>query len=267
MAAAGHRSPYVDRNEDEFPSPASDYTSDGLQTPDAPQAPAFVPLSMAERKAYAPAPLQLASFARPPSPIIFDTEIWGGHGTHNMNESCPPPIALPSLFVQLDDQPQLLFPTQPPSPMGLDFSSSQSLSSHASAGYATHPPPSPYLNSPSPEPSLPTEAALYNPRFPARHHLNETFVSQYALGDELGAGGYGFVMTAACRTVPGEVAVKFIIKDKVPSYAWVEDELYGKVPTEVMLVSVLDHENIVRCLDVFEDEVYFYLVKSLYVTS
>ena len=50
------------------------------------------------------------------------------------------------------------------------------------------------------------------------------------------------------------------VKDKVPEHAWWEDEVFGRVPTEVMLLSLVNHENIVRCLDLFEDEVYFYLV-------
>ncbi|EEB98937.1 hypothetical protein MPER_01468 [Moniliophthora perniciosa FA553] len=66
-------------------------------------------------------------------------------------------------------------------------------------------------------------------------------------------------MTAKHRRLQYDVAVKFIIKAKVPEYAWMEHELYGRLPTEVMLLSVLDHENIIKCLDLFEDPLYFYL--------
>ena len=85
-------------------------------------------------------------------------------------------------------------------------------------------------------------------------------VDSFVFQDELGSGGYGFVMTARHREDGHEVAVKFIIKDKVPDHAWWEDDTYGRVPTEVMLLSLVNHENIVKCLDLFEDEVYFYLV-------
>lgn len=71
------------------------------------------------------------------------------------------------------------------------------------------------------------------------------------------------MMTARHRTEGHEVAVKFIIKDKVPEHAWWDDEVYGRVPTEVMLLSLVNHENIVKCLDLFEDDVYFYLVGDL----
>lgn len=128
---------------------------------------------------------------------------------------------------------------------------------------------SPSLNHPRPglrtaasENVMMTKARLFNPRFPADHELNPFFARTYLLGDELGAGGYGFVMTARHRIEGYEVAIKFIVKHKVPNHAWWNDELLGMVPTEVMIMSLLNHDNIVRCLDLFEDELYFYLVRD-----
>ncbi|THH21331.1 hypothetical protein EW146_g192 [Bondarzewia mesenterica] len=88
----------------------------------------------------------------------------------------------------------------------------------------------------------------------------------YHLGDELGAGGYGFVMTACHRIEGCEVAVKFIIKAKVPEHAWMEDKHGHRVPTEALLLGLLDHKNIVKCIDLFEDALYFYLVQELHGT-
>lgn len=105
-------------------------------------------------------------------------------------------------------------------------------------------------------------ATFYSPNFPVNHKLNSRFVRAYALSDELGSGGYGFVMTAHHRTDGYEVAIKFIIKKRVPDHAWMENDVYGRLPTEVVLLSLLDHENIVKCLDLFEDSLYFYLVRS-----
>ncbi|KAH9931149.1 kinase-like protein [Epithele typhae] len=115
------------------------------------------------------------------------------------------------------------------------------------------------------DPSL-SLGRTYSERFHEDHVLNPFFVEHYRLEDELGAGGYGFVMTARQRADGQEVAVKFIIKDKVPEHAWWEDETFGRVPTEVMLLSLVNHENIVKCLDLFEDEVFFYLVQELHGT-
>ena len=104
------------------------------------------------------------------------------------------------------------------------------------------------------------KARMYLSPFPEGHQLNQDFVQTYQLEDELGSGGYGFVMTAYHRTEGHEVAVKFIIKDKVPEHAWMEDDVVGRLPTEVVLLSFVQHDNVVKCLDLFEDLLYFYLV-------
>ncbi|KAF8798731.1 kinase-like protein [Phlegmacium glaucopus] len=105
---------------------------------------------------------------------------------------------------------------------------------------------------------------MHSSQFPEGHQLNQNFVQTYQLEDELGSGGYGFVMTAYHRTEGHEVAVKFIIKDKVPEHAWMEDDVVGRLPTEVVLLSFIQHDNVVKCLDVFEDPLYFYLVQELH---
>lgn len=105
------------------------------------------------------------------------------------------------------------------------------------------------------------DSSFHSPCFPPGHRLNPHFVRMYELGDELGSGGYGFVVTAKERKEGHEVAVKFIIKEKVPEYAWVDNKRYGRLPIEVVLLSSIDHENIVKCLDIFEDAKYYYLVR------
>ncbi|KIK67438.1 hypothetical protein GYMLUDRAFT_871292 [Collybiopsis luxurians FD-317 M1] len=126
----------------------------------------------------------------------------------------------------------------------------------------------PYKVSPPTSPGFEfnLDSSSFSRHFPPGHQLNPHFARTYEIGDELGSGGYGFVVTAKNRIEGHEVAVKFIIKDKVPDYAWVEDETYGRIPTEVLLLSSLDHENIVRCLDVFEDAIFYYLVQELHGT-
>ena len=54
----------------------------------------------------------------------------------------------------------------------------------------------------------------------------------YQLGDELGPGDYGLVLTAFHWLEMCKVAVKFIIKAKVPEYAWMVDKSMHWVPTE-----------------------------------
>ncbi|PPQ98612.1 hypothetical protein CVT24_003945 [Panaeolus cyanescens] len=109
-----------------------------------------------------------------------------------------------------------------------------------------------------------TNGRCYSFHFPEGHHLNLDFVQRYRLQDELGSGGYGFVMTAYDTVMRCEVAVKFIIKDKVPEHAWMEDDLLGRLPTEVIILSTINHDNIVKSLDLYEDALYFYLVQELH---
>ncbi|KAF7966390.1 hypothetical protein HWV62_38863 [Athelia sp. TMB] len=71
-------------------------------------------------------------------------------------------------------------------------------------------------------------------------------------------------MTAYHREHGYEVAVKFIIKSKISEHAWMEDATYGRLPTEVMLLSLVDHPNIVKCLDLYEDQFCFYLASLLF---
>ncbi len=104
------------------------------------------------------------------------------------------------------------------------------------------------------------DAQSYSSQFPAGHTLNPHFIQLYQLLDELGSGSYGFVMTACHREVDHEVAVKFITKTNIPDHAWVEDEDLGRLPMEVVLLCSVDHVNIVKCIDFFEDGLYFYLV-------
>ena len=105
---------------------------------------------------------------------------------------------------------------------------------------------------------------FHSPKFRPQYRLIKEFVEIYQLEDELGSGGYGFVMTALHREERREVAVKFIIKSKVPARSWVHDDIIGKLPTEVVVLCLVDHENIVKCLDIFEDSEYIYLVSPLF---
>ncbi|KAF9071714.1 kinase-like domain-containing protein [Rhodocollybia butyracea] len=153
------------------------------------------------------------------------------------------------------------------SPISNDAFSSPILPKTPSPPRKTHHTFPPYNNTPrTPVSEYIVDSSVISRHFPPGHRLNPHFLRIYQLGDELGSGGYGFVVTAKHRIEGHEVAVKFIIKDKVPDYAWIDDERYGRLPTEVLLLSNIDHENIVRCLDVFEDAKYYYLVQELHGT-
>ncbi|KAL5523955.1 hypothetical protein ACEPAG_8128 [Sanghuangporus baumii] len=111
-----------------------------------------------------------------------------------------------------------------------------------------------------------TLGTSYCARFPQNHRLRCDFVRTYALEAELGSGGYGFVMTARHRQDGHEVAVKFISKDKIPRYGWVKDEYGKKIPKEAWFLSKISHPVIVKFYDLYEDDIYFYLVMELHGT-
>jgi len=114
-----------------------------------------------------------------------------------------------------------------------------------------------------PLPCHPLDATTYSHRFPIGHQLNEQFSRSYTLREEIGSGGYGFVMVASRRGSPVDVAVKFIIRKKVPLHGWVQDSKLGRHPTEIWLLSRIQHPNIADFLEYFEDDVYYYLVRLM----
>lgn len=78
----------------------------------------------------------------------------------------------------------------------------------------------------------------------------------------IGNGTFGSVKLAA-RKDSGLLAVtKFVCKDKVLPESWVRSRTRSNrmIPIEVHLLETLNHQNIVRVLDVFENDKYYQLV-------
>uniref|UniRef100_A0A8C0CZE1 non-specific serine/threonine protein kinase n=1 Tax=Balaenoptera musculus TaxID=9771 RepID=A0A8C0CZE1_BALMU len=61
-----------------------------------------------------------------------------------------------------------------------------------------------------------------------------------------------------CRA--GLVVVKFIKKEKVLEDCWIEDPTLGKVTSEIAILCRVEHANIIKVLDVFENQGFFQLV-------
>lgn len=115
------------------------------------------------------------------------------------------------------------------------------------------------------QPSL-SEAKTVSAKHLASRKLHPAFVSNYTITDELGSGGFGFVV-GAHRNVDGmPVAVKFIWKEKVPSHGWVRDPSLGVIPLEAFVLRVVDHPCVVKFIELFDDEEFFYLVMEMHGT-
>ncbi|KAK9369183.1 kinase-like domain-containing protein [Lipomyces kononenkoae] len=99
--------------------------------------------------------------------------------------------------------------------------------------------------------------------------LHPEFESRYLLGDELGSGGFGFVMSATRYSDGQEFAVKFIYRKKIPRHSWVHDSVHGPLPTELYILLRLTqtpHPNIIRLIEFFSDDHFFLLVTELHGT-
>src|SRR5271156_5716325 len=96
------------------------------------------------------------------------------------------------------------------------------------------------------------------------HTLDPLFSSRYVIQDELGSGGFGFVVSALRVADGREVAVKFILRAKVPRHGWISDPELGLVPIEISILSRVDHDSIVKMEDYYLDDKFFYLVMELH---
>ncbi|KAJ3111264.1 hypothetical protein HK100_002746, partial [Physocladia obscura] len=124
------------------------------------------------------------------------------------------------------------------------------------------------LLSATPTPSHPkTPESVPPPKatLPLLHTMDPKFLSIYIPNPVcLGSGGFGFVTSAIRKSDGVEVAVKFILREKVPAKAWVRDSALGVVPTEVYILKHIQHKNIIKFLDYFSDNVYLYLITELH---
>ncbi|GAA5972545.1 hypothetical protein JCM11641_001893 [Rhodosporidiobolus odoratus] len=126
--------------------------------------------------------------------------------------------------------------------------------------------------SPTPAPALPPKPSTVSGRALLHHRLHPLFASSYTLCEELGSGGFGFVVRAERNIDNLSVAVKFIERAKIPSHAWVKSRSWGEqpgliqppgpklIPMEAFVLRSIRHEGVVAFIDLFEDEKYFYLI-------
>ncbi|KAF9426414.1 hypothetical protein BGZ76_002780 [Entomortierella beljakovae] len=123
-------------------------------------------------------------------------------------------------------------------------------------------PPAPSMSEPQSNDSRLTVSA----RHLQSHTLVPEFASEYTLGDELGSGGFGFVVSATRNSDHKEVAVKFIFRDKVPVHGWAKDPELGIIPMEIYALRNVSHPNIIGYMGSYQDARYFYLVMELHGT-
>ncbi|KAI9019107.1 kinase-like domain-containing protein [Hyaloraphidium curvatum] len=104
-------------------------------------------------------------------------------------------------------------------------------------------------------------------RYLTRYPLHPKMQQQYVIGEELGVGGFGFVVAGERRNPKEDVAIKFIFRNRIPAQGWARDPDLGVVPMEVYILKNVRHRNIVRFLDYIEDERFCILVEELHGTQ
>ncbi|XP_032081552.1 PAS domain-containing serine/threonine-protein kinase [Thamnophis elegans] len=83
----------------------------------------------------------------------------------------------------------------------------------------------------------------------------------------IGKGAFGFVWTGKCKMDEKEVVVKFIWKGRVLDYCWVEDPELGTITQEISILKKLQHPNIIKVIDIFENQQFFQLVMEKHGTG
>ncbi|XP_077471609.1 PAS domain-containing serine/threonine-protein kinase [Stigmatopora argus] len=86
------------------------------------------------------------------------------------------------------------------------------------------------------------------------------FEEEYKPIKAVGKGAFGFVWKAIRRCDGQEVVVKFISKARIISDCWVHDPMLGQVSQEIAILTRVQHHNIVKVLEVFENGSFFQMV-------
>ena len=83
----------------------------------------------------------------------------------------------------------------------------------------------------------------------------QTKISEYKIEGTLGQGAYGKVKWAIHKASNEKVAIKFVEKNKLIRAGDAE-----RMQTEMKIITSLDHPNILKAYEIFEDEKFYYIV-------
>ncbi|SCU82026.1 LAFA_0C08636g1_1 [Lachancea sp. 'fantastica'] len=86
--------------------------------------------------------------------------------------------------------------------------------------------------------------------------------SDFAVLQKMGEGAYGKVDLCMHKKEGYIVVIKLIFKERILVDTWVRDRKLGTIPSEIQIMATLNakpHENILKLLDFFEDDEYYYI--------
>lgn len=102
-------------------------------------------------------------------------------------------------------------------------------------------------------------------RTPSHHigaHKHSKKFSDFIILQKMGEGAYGKVNLCLHKTKRYIVVIKMIFKERILVDTWVRDRTLGTIPSEIQIMATLNkkpQENILRLLDFFEDDEYYYI--------
>ena len=86
--------------------------------------------------------------------------------------------------------------------------------------------------------------------------------SDFIILKKMGEGAYGKVNLCMHKKEKYIVVIKMIFKERILVDTWVRDRKLGTIPSEIQIMATLNkqpHENILKLLDFFEDDEYYYI--------
>ncbi|KAJ1554624.1 hypothetical protein HK096_002672 [Nowakowskiella sp. JEL0078] len=123
-----------------------------------------------------------------------------------------------------------------------------------------------FLNSPAHSPVSPNPAPVARKR-PPKYKVPPEFEARYALRDELGIGGYGYIFSAIRRKDSREVAVKLLPREHVAVNRWTVDPGLGLVPMELWVMKNVVHPGIVQFYDLYQTPEILLIIMELFGNS
>ncbi|GFS51752.1 hypothetical protein NPIL_417251 [Nephila pilipes] len=92
-------------------------------------------------------------------------------------------------------------------------------------------------------------------------YIEGDFSDKYTIIEHLRKGAFGCIKRTYRNSDGLLVIAKFIRKSEVYDDSWVDDNLLNKkVPLEISILNAVDHPNIVKVLDVFENDMCFQMI-------
>ena len=95
------------------------------------------------------------------------------------------------------------------------------------------------------------------------HRLHPGMSAQYKIMEKLGEGGFGVVYRALRQSTRQQVAIKVIYKDRLTGSRLIQCSELGQIPVEVYILRRLNHPSIIRLIDLYQDDHFYYMITEL----